>query len=122
ELGGKIGVAVIDGCIEAELIFHIRALLGTARDADRPRPGDLRELANQRANRSARRRDNYRFSGLGLADHAQAGIRGESGHPEDAASPVVTGATAGSSLRRSARSDSACVRQPVRASTMSPSL
>jgi serine/threonine protein kinase len=36
-------------------------------------------------------------------------------------SPVVTGATAGSSLRRSPRSDSACVRHPVRASTMSPS-
>src|SRR6266851_2314535 len=35
-------------------------------------------------------------------------------------SPVVTGAAAGSSLRRSAPSESACVRHPVRARTTSP--
>src|SRR5215470_15838629 len=35
-------------------------------------------------------------------------------------SPVVTGAAAGSSLRRPAPSESACVRQPVRARTTSP--
>ena len=79
---GEIGCAVIDGGVEAKLVLHVGALLGAARDADRPRAGDLRELADQRPDRSARRRDDHRFPGLGLTDHAQAAIRGETWHPE----------------------------------------
>jgi hypothetical protein len=73
---------VIDGRVEAELVLHIRALLGAARDADRPRAGDLGKLADQRSDRSTRRRDDHRLPGRGLTDHAQAAIRGEPGHPE----------------------------------------
>ena len=83
-LRGEIGGPVIDRRVEAELVLHVRALLGAARDADRPGAGDLGELADQRPHRSARRRDDDRFAGRGLADHAQAAVGGEAGHPQDA--------------------------------------
>jgi len=47
---------------------------------------------------------------------------GAGARPDPKTANDSSGATAGSSLRRSGRSDSACVRHPVRASTMSPSL
>ncbi len=47
-------------------------------------PAILRELADQRPHRSACRRDDDRFAGLGLADHAQAAVGGEAGHPQHA--------------------------------------
>src|SRR5436190_1734840 len=78
----KSGARVIDGSIEAKLVLHIRAFLGAACDANRSCAGDLCELADQRADRSTRRRDDHCFSGLGLADNAQTAIRGEPGHPE----------------------------------------
>jgi hypothetical protein len=48
----------------------------------RPGAGHLRELADQRTDRSTRRRDDHRFAGRGLADHAQAAVRSEPWHPE----------------------------------------
>ena len=84
QLGGEIGVPVIDGGVEAKLVLHIRAFLGAARDADCPCAGDLRELADQRPDRSTRRRDDHRFSGLRFTDHAQAAVCSEPGHPEHA--------------------------------------
>jgi len=43
---------------------------------------DRRQLGGQRSDRSTRRRDDHRFPGRGLTDHAQTAIRGEPGHPE----------------------------------------
>ena len=73
---------MINARVETELILYIRALLGAARDADRSRAGDFGELADERSYRSARRRDNHRFSGFGLTDNSQAAIRGKTWHPE----------------------------------------
>ena len=45
-------------------------------------PHDLRELADQRPDRPTRRRDDDRFSGFRVTDHAQADIRGKTWHPK----------------------------------------
>src|SRR2546426_4750686 len=42
----KIGGAMIDRGVEAKLVLHEGAFLGTASNADRPRPGERRELAD----------------------------------------------------------------------------
>src|SRR5207245_2144604 len=67
----KIGGAMIDRGVEAKLVLHEGAFLGTASNADRPRPGELRELADERPDRPARRGDDNGFVGLWLADRAQ---------------------------------------------------
>src|SRR4029077_6473657 len=82
QLRGEIGALVIDRRVEAEFVLHVRVLLGTSRDADRPGAGELGALTDQRPDRSARRRDNDGFAGLGLADYAQAAVGGEAGDPQ----------------------------------------
>src|SRR6266542_4450181 len=75
---------MIDGGVETKLVLHEGAFLRAAGDADRSRAGELRELANQRPDRTAGRRDDDGFAGLRLADDAEAAIRGEPGHSQHA--------------------------------------
>src|SRR3984957_2819720 len=49
--------SVIDHGIEAELIADIRTLLRAAGDSDGPGTGQFGKLADERADRAARRRD-----------------------------------------------------------------
>src|SRR6266446_1287211 len=55
-----------------------------AGNADGPRAGELGELADQRPDRSARRRDYHRLTGLRLADLAHAAIGSEPRHAKHA--------------------------------------
>src|SRR5207244_3925626 len=82
--GWEIDRTVIDRGVEAKLALHEGAFLGAASNADGPRPGELRELADERPNRPAGRGDDDGFVGLQLADHTQTAIRGEPRHAEHA--------------------------------------
>jgi hypothetical protein len=75
---------VIDRGIEAKLITDIRTLLRPTGDPDCARAGQFGKLADERADWAARRRDDDRLAGLGLADHLHAGIGGEAWHAEHA--------------------------------------
>src|SRR6202030_2838626 len=99
QLGGKIGGTVIDRRVEAQFVSDEGAFLRTAGNADRPGAGELGQLADERPDRSARRRDHHGFTGLRLANGSHAAIGGESRHAEHAR-PAVTGAAAGASLRK----------------------
>src|SRR5262249_4523370 len=79
----KIRGAMIDRGVEAKLVPHEGAFLRAAGDADRSRAGELCELSDQRPDRAAGG-DDHGLSGLGLADHAQAAVRGEPRHSEHA--------------------------------------
>src|SRR6267142_3227400 len=81
---GKIGDSMIDRGVEAKLVLHEGAFIRAACDADGSRAGELTELSDQRPDRAAGRGDHHGFSGLRLADHAQAAVRGESRHSEHA--------------------------------------
>jgi hypothetical protein len=76
---------VINRRVEAECVLDVRALLGAARDGDRPGPGEPGELADQGTHRPAGRRDNDRFAGLGLANHAPSAVGSKPGHPQHTA-------------------------------------
>src|SRR5437879_4335269 len=80
----KIGGAMINHGVEAKLVLHEGAFLGTASNADRPRPGELRELADERPDRPARRGDDDGFVGLRLAEPPQPALRGEPRQTEHA--------------------------------------
>src|ERR1700756_2095235 len=80
----KIGRAVIDRGIEAKHVLHKSTFLGATGDADGPRTGELRQLADQRAHGSARCGDDHGLTGLRLADRARARISGEAWHAEHA--------------------------------------
>ena len=83
-LVGEMRRLVIDADVEAELVADIGAFLRAAGNADRPRAGELGELADERPDRSARRCDNHRFTGLRFADHPQTAISSEPRHAEHA--------------------------------------
>lgn len=75
---------MIDRGVEAKFVLQESAFLRAAGNADYPRASELRELADQRPDRSARRCDNHGFTGLGLADQVQTAISGEPWHTEHA--------------------------------------
>ena len=77
-------VAMIDAGVEAELLHGVVALLLAARDADRAQPFDLRDLPDDRADRTGRRGDDQRLAGLRLTDVERADVRREPGHAEHA--------------------------------------
>jgi hypothetical protein len=77
----------------------------------------LGELSNRQPD-LPRRRNDHRVARPGLPMSSRPEYSVKPGIPRP--SPVVIGAFAGSSLRGAAPSHAACVRQPVRASTMSP--
>src|SRR5262249_3162386 len=64
--------------------LHERAFLRAAGNADCPRASELRELADQRPDRSARRGDYHGFTGLRFADQPQTSISCEPWHAEHA--------------------------------------
>src|SRR5256712_124115 len=80
----KIGGAMIDRGVEAELVLHEGAFLRAAGDADGSRAGELGELSDERPDRTAGRGDDHGLPGLRLADRAQAAVRREPGHSEHA--------------------------------------
>ena len=84
QLGWKIGCTMIDRGVEAKVVFHERAFLRAAGNADGPRARELRELADQRPDRSARRCDHHSFTGLRFADQVQTGISRQPWHTEHA--------------------------------------
>ena len=53
--------------------MYIHTFLRPAGDADRSRAGELRELADQRPDRSARRGDHHRFAQLWFPDQPAQG-------------------------------------------------
>jgi len=50
QFGRKIGIAVIQALVEAELVLHVSAFVLTAGNADRARPLDPCDLADRRTN------------------------------------------------------------------------
>lgn len=72
QLRWKIGRVVIDRGVKPEFVFNIRTFLRPAGDADRPGARGLRELSDQRTDRSARGRDHHSFAGLRFANQAKA--------------------------------------------------
>src|SRR5215470_19743728 len=75
---------MIDRGVETKHVLHEGAFLRAAGDTDRSRVGELSELSDERPDRTAGRGDDHGLSGLRLADHAQAAVRGESQHSEHA--------------------------------------
>src|SRR5262249_33845770 len=74
KLFGKVGCTMVDRGIEPEIFEDGAALFGTAGDADRFRAGELGELPDQRAARSARGRSARAWAGRsGGARHGGGG-------------------------------------------------
>ena len=84
EAFGEIRRPVIDRGVEPQLVRHERQFALARRDADRLRPPDARDLADDRADRPARGGDDHRLARLRTADIAEAGIGREPRHPEHA--------------------------------------
>jgi len=76
------GGAVVDAGVEAQLLDHVVALVLAAGDADRAAAVQPGELADHRADRARRRRDDDGFALLGLADHHQTPPRRHTRHAE----------------------------------------
>src|SRR6266481_2641027 len=78
------GGAIIDAGIYPRDVGQPAHLVVAAHRADDATALDLRDLADDGADGSGRRRDEDRLSGLRLADPEQARVRREAGHAEDA--------------------------------------
>ena len=76
------GGAVVDAGVEAQLLDHVVALVLAAGDADGAAAVQLGELADHRADRARRRRDDDGLAFLGLADHHQAPPRRHARHAQ----------------------------------------
>ena len=59
---GEVRRLVVDAGVIAELLDGVGAFLRSAGDPDRPRAGELGKLADDRADRPGRRRDQHRFA------------------------------------------------------------
>lgn len=75
---------VVDGGVEPGGLHHPVAFRLAAGDADRRATARLGDLADHRACRPRRARDQHHIARLGLADLDQPEIGGESGNAEDA--------------------------------------
>ena len=77
ELLAEVGGAVVEGGVEAELFRQRPHLGGAAGDADSPRPAQLCDLADGRADGAGGGGHHHGLARLRLADVAEADIGGE---------------------------------------------
>ena len=85
ERRSELGVLVVDGDVEAELVDEHPAFVVGAGDADDAAPMDLGDLADDVPDRPRRRRDDDGLARLRLADLEQSEVRGQpvgAEHPE----------------------------------------
>ena len=81
---GHVRRAMVDAIVEAELVAHVGAFVGTAGDPDRARAAQLGDLPDHRADRAAGGGDRDGLARLRLADVLQPGPRGHARHAEHA--------------------------------------
>ena len=84
ERGAEIGAAMVERCIETELVLDVAALVGPAGDTDDPRTVALRKLTGHGANRARCGRHDDGLAGFRLADIGEADIGGHARHPQNA--------------------------------------
>src|SRR5688572_4993379 len=77
ERGADVFAAVVDAGIEAELVYHVLALVGTTGDADYPATFDFGDLSDEAADRACGRGHDHGLAGLRLGDVEQTKISGE---------------------------------------------
>ena len=83
ELGFPIGMLVVDGGVEAEIVFNPFTFFIGAGDADDAAAVNFAELADDAAGGSGGGGNDERFAGLGLADFEEAEVGGEAVDAEE---------------------------------------
>src|SRR5262249_26719138 len=84
ERGAEAGLAMVEAGIEAQRLDDVAALVRPAGNADRAGAGDLRELANDGADRARGGGGDQRLALLRPADRVEPNIGGEPRHAEHA--------------------------------------
>ena len=73
---------VVDRCVEAQLVAHVRAFLRTPGDSDHATPLDPRDLSHRHPHGPGRTRHHHGVAGYRAADVEEPEVRGHPRHPK----------------------------------------